>query len=400
MASRSSRASGGSTSGANSHSAMITRRSAMSRTTRSVRPSSWLGWATASLTALPSSVISDCSTPEDFVARWISFTRGSPASRTPSPASAGATTTREGGPSSSTPCASSASADPPWSSSRTSQPGLPGAGFDDAARRYRDWVTESRTRSSAARRTSARRTGGSESSCWPTVDQFSDTMANRKANAAKRFNAPYTILGIWTTPQAHDAMGGSPERVRRHGTKHGDANLADDVTLWATPRAAADKMGLPRDQAQGDLQAQAMLWPTPNATDGKGANSRNPGKERQPSDDDLPTRVSRLGLQAPRSGLGGPPSSPGGPSSPPRWTSPRAGSNRTSRRAMTSRTDGKGGVAKPSLEQQAVAEIEISRTKKRLNPLFVEWLMGVPLGFTDCAPSGTPASPPRRPTPS
>jgi hypothetical protein len=39
----------------------------------------------------------------------------------------------------------------------------------------------------------------------------------------------------WTTPQAHDAAGGNPERVGRFGTKHGGANLADDVTLWKTP---------------------------------------------------------------------------------------------------------------------------------------------------------------------
>lgn len=36
----------------------------------------------------------------------------------------------------------------------------------------------------------------------------------------------------WTTPQAHDSGGGKTERVRRHGTKHGCANLADDVVKW------------------------------------------------------------------------------------------------------------------------------------------------------------------------
>jgi hypothetical protein len=36
----------------------------------------------------------------------------------------------------------------------------------------------------------------------------------------------------WTTPQAHDSAGGSPDRVRRKGSEHGCANLADDVTKW------------------------------------------------------------------------------------------------------------------------------------------------------------------------
>lgn len=40
---------------------------------------------------------------------------------------------------------------------------------------------------------------------------------------------------LWHTPQTHDLSGGNPNRIRRHGTKHGDANLADDVTAWVTP---------------------------------------------------------------------------------------------------------------------------------------------------------------------
>jgi len=43
------------------------------------------------------------------------------------------------------------------------------------------------------------------------------------------------VADLWTTPQAHDSQGGTPERVGRFGTTHGGANLADDVTLWQTP---------------------------------------------------------------------------------------------------------------------------------------------------------------------
>ena len=38
---------------------------------------------------------------------------------------------------------------------------------------------------------------------------------------------------LWTTPQAHDEHGGNADRIRRDGTKHGCANLADDVCGWA-----------------------------------------------------------------------------------------------------------------------------------------------------------------------
>lgn len=80
---------------------------------------------------------------------------------------------------------------------------------------------------------------------------------------------------LWTTPQAHDANGGNPSRVRRHGTKHGCANLADDVTLCSTPnvpnggRTLTDQDVLNRGMTakgkrQVGLENEARLWATPN----------------------------------------------------------------------------------------------------------------------------------------
>jgi len=34
---------------------------------------------------------------------------------------------------------------------------------------------------------------------------------------------------LWPTPQAHDSRPGYPDRVGRHGTKHGDRNLNDET---------------------------------------------------------------------------------------------------------------------------------------------------------------------------
>lgn len=48
------------------------------------------------------------------------------------------------------------------------------------------------------------------------------------------------IIVSWTTPQRHDAQGRpNPQRLLRHGTKHGCRNLNDEVGLacWATPSA-------------------------------------------------------------------------------------------------------------------------------------------------------------------
>lgn len=49
--------------------------------------------------------------------------------------------------------------------------------------------------------------------------------------------------GLWHTPQAHDAVPGDAARYKRHGTKHGGADLNDQVAavmseLWPTPKAS------------------------------------------------------------------------------------------------------------------------------------------------------------------
>ncbi len=70
-----------------------------------------------------------------------------------------------------------------------------------------------------------------QAATWKTPHGMANIDANGKHGGAgggefaKQANA-------WTTPQAHDSGGGSPERVRRKGTEHGCANLADDVTKW------------------------------------------------------------------------------------------------------------------------------------------------------------------------
>ena len=52
---------------------------------------------------------------------------------------------------------------------------------------------------------------------------------------------------MWTTSQSHDQAGGNPDRVRRAGTEHGCANLADDVTLWMTPNVPTGGRCVPEE---------------------------------------------------------------------------------------------------------------------------------------------------------
>ena len=180
---------------------------------------------------------------------------------------------------------------------------------------------------------------------------------------------------FWTTPQAHDAMGGQPERVRRYGRAHRAANLADDVTLWATPTSH------PRthDPRQGDhgeqLANQAALWATPTSRDRRSDSSQKTDAEI------YGTKGRPLGRQALRSGIGGPPSLPGGPTSrQPQWPTPRAND-----------AEKRGEIAKDQRNGLPAAVIWQTPHGGRLrgmclNPRFVSWLMNLPIGWVDFEP--------------
>jgi hypothetical protein len=138
----------------------------------------------------------------------------------------------------------------------------------------------------------------------PGVDEHSTQGGNLSRDAA-----------IWTTPQAHDAAGGNPERVGRFGKKHGGANLADDVTLWKAP----------------DVPNGGRTMSAANGATDKG--KRQVGLENQ---------VCHSFPQAPPTPTHGNESSP----------------------------NGRG-------------------LRRRLNPAFVDWLMGLPPGWTGYEPVET-----------
>ncbi len=70
---------------------------------------------------------------------------------------------------------------------------------------------------------------GAATASWKTPHGMANTDASGKLGSGGEFAKE---ANNWTTPQAHDLGGGSPDRVRRKGTEHGCANLADDVTKW------------------------------------------------------------------------------------------------------------------------------------------------------------------------
>jgi site-specific DNA-cytosine methylase len=98
-----------------------------------------------------------------------------------------------------------------------------------------------------------------------------ETGGGRIANGHQSSLDIKAIAELWTTPQAHDSGGGDPKRIRRHGTKHGCANLADDVTMWTTPNVPNGGRTLPAEtvenrgatakgKRQVGLHNEAALW--------------------------------------------------------------------------------------------------------------------------------------------
>jgi hypothetical protein len=82
---------------------------------------------------------------------------------------------------------------------------------------------------------------------------------------------------MWATPQAHDTSPGNPARVGRYGTKHGGRNLNDEAALWPTPNATDHKQCVPtleyhqkrlaHPTRQVSLASMAALWPIPTGQD-------------------------------------------------------------------------------------------------------------------------------------
>lgn len=172
---------------------------------------------------------------------------------------------------------------------------------------------------------------------------------------------------LWSTPRAIDSMCRETlreadavrreiENAPRGGTTTG--KLEDQISLWSTPTTQDAKNDGPPSQAARNsppLNAQAQqdwgetptgLWPTPNAEEATGYMSGSNRDTWRPTLSGLAEGASPVLRQGRPSSLPGQPTgTPGGPSSPPPPGSPP-----------------------PS-------------PRKRLNPKFVEWLMGLPAGW-------------------
>lgn len=148
--------------------------------------------------------------------------------------------------------------------------------------------------------------------------------------------------------------------------------LALGITNWSTPKATDGAKGGP-GQSYGSggtppLPAQAAQWPTPAAQNWKGSSeasvTRADGKSRM----DILHYRAEQGFTRPALAItpNGPRSSPHAPISRPLWASMIASHGRVICRRILK-----------------------ARARRRLNPLFVGWLMGWPIGHALCGCSET-----------
>ena len=186
-------------------------------------------------------------------------------------------------------------------------------------------------------------------------------MANGEGGNQQGTNDLQTTARQWPTP-----MAGTP--AQNGNSAAGNSDFSRGVmALWSTPKGSDGPKGGP-SQAYGSggtppLPAQAATWPTPAAQNVKGSSvgslTRADGKSRM---DILQYRAEQgFTHQVPTTPEVEPESLLHAPISRPLWASMIVSHG-------------------PSVSRRILK----ARKRRRLNPLFVGWLMGWPLGHALC----------------
>ena len=244
-------------------------------------------------------------------------------------------------------------------------------------------------------------TCGSACSLWPTAQRHDaqggktpeQIESMRERTGAGVFNLN-EAAEHWATPNAHDGRRPGSDATSTQG-----ANLKRDAEIWQTPSTDSfrsrggdrkDEMGLDQEARNwktphgmsnvdfrgkvggcggGEFAKQANNWVTPNARDWKSeTGSENNRYDRTPG---LSRQVYNLSHPDPPI-PDGPASSENVPTSRRLWP--------TARQEPGTHSIVNGKRYETSLEY--VARDQKDQTR-RLNPRFVEWLMGFPISWTE-----------------
>ena len=237
-----------------------------------------------------------------------------------------------------------------------------------STRSFKLWVTQLR-QDSSARQSAGRVTRERGSSSWPTAraEEREQYNSQGKGEALSRKAAH------WPTPQTN------PEAPNLNSNQvNNPASLGKASKSWATPTKSVAKGGVPQDSKnKRDLRLDVTHWPTPAGRDYKGANSAAHCRGEGPGAKHM-GQLANFVIHTPSfpSSLLGPPtekdgssSSGDGPNSLQQWGTPRVTTN-------------KGIGTNPEGEKSRLEDQALKKTgRKKLNPLFVCWLMNWPIGW-------------------
>lgn len=171
-----------------------------------------------------------------------------------------------------------------------------------------------------------------------------------------------TGCGLWQTPVADDAV------ARENGkwNSRGEPKLSAQAYLWPTPTVNGNynRKGLTKSSGDG-LATAVRMWPTPTATDYRaGYGMTEAGMKRMEHTRGKPLRDA---VTAPPSKM---------------WLTPNASDADKWNNQSLAERKAKG--------QQIRLNNQVSPEGGKgglLNPTWVEWLMGYPLGWTELSPS-------------
>ncbi len=334
----------------------------------SPRPPSWPGWKSRPWIRHLSGTTLPPSTAERGVERWISCllaTRANPSRR-----QAGGEASRTNGTYGPTSPASSARSSPRPSSWRTS----PATYVWDSTRSsqtWERWVTGLQ-RDCSARLKLARAIGASGSSVWPTANATDGKGASQPMGRRPACDDDLpSRTAAWPSPAERDWRAPNSEASQERRQHQGGEQLVNFVEhQWPTPAAVSygnnQGGGMGRvGPIRPSLENQSRQWPTPRSGDGEKMASLSHRRREAGRAPDTLTDASR------------------------QWPTVRVCSGKRSSGA--NRTEfyrAWSGRSSPQ-DRATPAGPTSSTSSRRLNPLFVEWLMGWPIGWTGSGCSET-----------
>jgi len=239
---------------------------------------------------------------------------------------------------------------------------------------WKDWVIEQRQEYSQ-RKKSARLIRESESSSWPTATVFDTTGGSYptemvdgvyRSKHSQEPNSPWYGAKLKDAVETHEEQKNWPTMTVKSG--------------GGLPPNSKSKSKSRKQHAGHPLETAVMKenWPTATTRDWKDTNSTVPPSRANPSKQTLGQRVAHVGLQD-QANL-----STNGKSQE-SWPTPRA--NKVHPEITEKNREHLANRKKANLEEDIAGHC--GKATGKLNPNWVEHLMGLPVGWTDLGYWGT-----------